>query len=111
MILPRTCPGQHAGPRRGAFLPVADRASGGDAAPRLYADGGEGDRTLADTSETVSTELVSRLLDEEVDRLRGEVPPEVFEPYYQPAKKLISDMCLGDDFTDFLTLPAYEPVK
>jgi hypothetical protein len=49
---------------------------------------GEGDRTLADTGETVSTELVSRLLDEEVDRLRGEVPPEVFEPYYQPAKEV-----------------------
>jgi malate synthase len=66
---------------------------------------------LADTGETVSTELVSRLLDEEVERLRGEVPPEVFERYYQPAKKLISDMCLSDDFTDFLTLPAYELVK
>jgi malate synthase len=66
---------------------------------------------LADTGEIVSTELVSRLLDEEVERLRGEVPPEVFERYYQPAKKLISDMCLSDDFTDFLTLPAYELLK
>ena len=66
---------------------------------------------LADTGETVTTELVSRLLDEEVERLRGEVPPEDFERYYQPAKKLISDLCLSDDFTDFLTLPAYELVK
>jgi malate synthase len=66
---------------------------------------------LADTGETVSTELVARLLDEEVERLRGEVPPEDFERYYQPAKKLISDLCLSDDFTDFLTLPAYELVK
>jgi malate synthase len=66
---------------------------------------------LADTGETVTTELVSRLLDEEVERLRGEVPSEDFERYYQPAKKLISDLCLSDDFTDFLTLPAYELVK
>jgi malate synthase len=66
---------------------------------------------LADTGETVTTELVARLLDEEVDRLRGEVPPEDFERYYQPAKKLISDLCLSDDFTNFLTLPAYELVK
>jgi malate synthase len=66
---------------------------------------------LADTGETVTTELVSRLLDEEVERLRGDVPPEDFERYYQPARKLISDLCLSDDFTDFLTLPAYELVK
>ena len=66
---------------------------------------------LADTGETVTTELVSRLLDEEVERLRGEVQPEDFERYCQPAKKLISDLCLSDDFTDFLTLPAYELVK
>ena len=66
---------------------------------------------LADTGETVTSGLVSRLLDEEVERLRGEVSPEVFERYYQPAKKLISDLCLSDDFVDFLTLPAYELVK
>jgi malate synthase len=66
---------------------------------------------LADTGEMVTTELVARLLDKEVERLRGEVSPEDFERYYQPAKKLISDLCLSDDFTDFLTLPAYELVK
>jgi malate synthase len=66
---------------------------------------------LADTGETVTAELISRLLDEETERLRGEVPEGSFERYYQPAKKLISDLCLSDDFTDFLTLPAYELVK
>jgi len=66
---------------------------------------------LTDTGETVTRELVARLLDEETDRLRGEVDPAVFERYYQPAKKLISDLCLSDDFVDFLTLPAYEQVK
>ena len=28
-----------------------------------------------------------------------------------PAKRLVSDLCLSDDFVDFLTLPAYELVK
>lgn len=27
-----------------------------------------------------------------------------------PAKRLVADLCLDDDFTDFLTLPAYELV-
>jgi len=66
---------------------------------------------LADTGETVTAELISRLLDEEAERLRGEVADGSFERYYQPAKKLISGLCLSDDFTDFLTLPAYELVK
>ncbi len=65
---------------------------------------------LADTGQTVTKELVAALLDEEVERLRGEVPAETFERYYQPAKKLIGDLCLDDEFTDFLTLPAYEQV-
>ena len=63
---------------------------------------------LADSGETVSRELVSRLLDEETERLRGEVTAERFERHYRPAKELIAELCLGEDFTDFLTLPAYE---
>src|SRR5215216_6044870 len=65
---------------------------------------------LADTGETVTAELVSRLLDEEVERLRGEVPTDRFERYYLPAKELISDLCLSNEFTDFLTLRVYELV-
>jgi hypothetical protein len=30
--------------------------------------------------------------------------------YHEPAKELISRLCLSDEFTDFLTLPAYEKV-
>ena len=41
----------------------------------------------------------------------GEVPAETYLRYYEPAKKLISDLCLSDDFTDFLTLPAYDLVS
>ena len=66
---------------------------------------------LADTGETVTRELVARLLDEESGRLEGEVDPALFSRYYQPAKVLVSDLCLSDDFVDFLTLPAYELVK
>ena len=66
---------------------------------------------LADTGETVTKELVSRILDEEVEQLRSQVDPEQFERCYLPAKQLIADLCLTDDFTDFLTLPAYELVR
>ena len=66
---------------------------------------------LADTGETVTRALVARLLEEETERLRDEVDPKLFERYYQPAKQLVSDLCLSEDFVDFLTLPAYELVK
>ena len=39
-------PGQRAGPQRGAVLPAADRAHGGDAADRLHPDGGHRDRAV-----------------------------------------------------------------
>lgn len=66
---------------------------------------------LADTGETVTRDLVRRILDEETEGLRGQVPAETFERYYRPAQRLIADLCLSEDFTDFLTLPAYELVK
>jgi len=65
---------------------------------------------LADSGETVTTELVERILGEEVEHLRGEVPADTFERYYVPAHGLIRDLCLTEEFTDFLTLPAYELV-
>jgi malate synthase len=63
---------------------------------------------LQDTGEVVTRELVSRVLAEEVERLRGEVDAERFERYYVPAAKLVSDICLEEGYVDFLTLPAYE---
>ena len=65
---------------------------------------------LADTGETVTAELVERLLEEETDRLRGEVPAETFERHYLPARALVSQLSTSSDFVDFLTLPAYEQV-
>lgn len=63
--------------------------------------------TLSDSGETVTRELVARFLDEETEKLRGQVDADAFERYYLPAKKLISDLCLAEDFVDFLTRPAY----
>ncbi len=63
---------------------------------------------LSDTGTTVTPELVEQILGEETDRLRSEVAEETFNSYYVPAAKLIADICLSEDYTDFLTLPAYE---
>jgi malate synthase len=63
---------------------------------------------LADTDEALTPELVRRMLDEEVELLRADVPPERFAAHYEPAARLIADLCLSDDYVDFLTLPAYE---
>ncbi|WP_115789793.1 malate synthase A [Arthrobacter silvisoli] len=65
---------------------------------------------LADTGNTVTRELVTRILGEETERLRGEVDPGSFTKYYEPASRLIADICLSEDYTDFLTTPAYELV-
>ncbi len=65
---------------------------------------------LADTGNTVTRELVTRILGEETERLRIEFGDENFKAYYEPASKLIEDICLSDDYTDFLTTPAYELV-
>ena len=63
---------------------------------------------LADTGRTMTRELVRSVLDEEVEGLRADVTPERFAAYYEPAARLIADLCLSDDYVDFLTLPAYE---
>ena len=65
---------------------------------------------LADTGRTVTPELVEAVLAEEVERLRGEVDAEAFAAYYRPAADLVRDLCLDDEYVDFLTTPAYELV-
>ncbi|MGO2480358.1 MAG: malate synthase A, partial [Glutamicibacter ardleyensis] len=65
----------------------------------------------ADTGNTITAQLVSSILDEEVERLRSEVNnEEQFAAYYQPAAELIAQLTSGkdEDFADFLTTPAYE---
>lgn len=63
---------------------------------------------LADTGTPVTADLVQRLLAEEVSKIAGDVSDEDFENHYQPAARLISRICLDDEYVDFLTLPAYE---
>ncbi|WP_417234854.1 malate synthase A [Arthrobacter sp.] len=63
-----------------------------------------------DTGNTITAELAATILDEEVERLRGEVGDgEAFANYYQPAAELIGKLVSGrdEDFEEFLTLPAY----
>jgi len=67
--------------------------------------------TLADTGTTVTRELVTRLLAEETARLQSEVSEALFEGFYAPASALVADICLSEQYTDFLTQPAYELLK
>ncbi|WP_300343556.1 malate synthase A [Nesterenkonia sp.] len=64
----------------------------------------------ADTGETITAELVERLLEEEVGRLRSDIgDEEMFTRYFEPAAKIVKDLVLNQqEYKDFLTLPAYE---
>ncbi|WP_456283673.1 malate synthase A [Microbacterium sp. JZ101] len=63
-----------------------------------------------DSGETVTRDLVERILDEEVERLRGEVPGDDFERLYVPASRLVRDIVLSEEYADFLTNGAYDEV-
>ncbi|WP_427016870.1 malate synthase A [Pseudarthrobacter sp. P1] len=65
---------------------------------------------LEDTGNTVTRELVTAALALETEKLRGEVGDEMFARYYKPASELIAEITLSEDYTDFLTTPAYELV-
>ena len=54
-----------------------------------------------DTGETVTTDLVSRVLGEELAKLDD---PEGFAA----ARRLFEEVALADDYVEFLTLPAYD---
>ena len=99
------------GQRRGRHpQPDGGRGDGGNlAVPGLAADP-QPASVLADTGRTVTRELVSGILAEETEKLRGEVGEDAFAKHYLPASKLIGDICLSEDYTDFLTTPAYELV-
>ena len=63
---------------------------------------------LEDTGASVTRDLVARILAEETEKLRGEVGQALFEKFYQPASALVADICLSEEYTDFLTEPAYD---
>jgi len=54
-----------------------------------------------DTGETVTDDLVRRVIDEEVAAI-GELENSA------DARRLFEQVALAEDFPDFLTLPAYE---
>jgi malate synthase len=54
-----------------------------------------------DTGDTVSTELVERIADEEIAKLGDPAR-------YAAARSLVLEVALADEYVDFLTLPAYD---
>ena len=55
--------------------------------------------------------LVERLLEEELTRIRDTVGEERYAAgRFEEAAALLRDLVLADEFTEFLTLPAYERV-
>ena len=64
--------------------------------------------TLAD-GRPLTLALYGQLLEEEMDAIRGEVGDERFESgHFQRAMRLFDEMIRADDFSEFLTLPAYQ---
>jgi malate synthase len=57
---------------------------------------------VLDTGETVTTDLVHRIADEEIAKLGGD------PARFQAARETFLEVALADDYADFLTLPAYE---
>ncbi|TDD11640.1 malate synthase A, partial [Kribbella turkmenica] len=57
---------------------------------------------VLDTGDTVTTDLVQRIADEEIAKLGDD--PDRFEA----ARELFLETALADEYADFLTLPAYE---
>ncbi len=63
---------------------------------------------LAD-GQKVTQELVDRVIDEELEKIREAVGDEAFEKSRAAdARELYREMAMSDDFAVFLTLPAYE---
>ena len=58
--------------------------------------------------QTVTRDLVERLIDEEVAKIEESGAESYAEGRWDDACSLFTEMALADDFEDFLTLPAYE---
>jgi malate synthase len=65
-----------------------------------------------DDGRKVTEPLFAQLLDEEMDSIREEVGAERFDNgNFDRAKQLFDQMIRDEDFTDFLTLPAYDDLN
>ena len=66
---------------------------------------------LADNGQTVTADLVQRIEDEELARIRADIGTDAFEAgRFAAARALFELVALADEFVDFLTLPAYETI-
>ena len=62
-----------------------------------------------DDGQTVSRELVERIVEEEVSAIREKAGAQTFAAgRWDEARSLFTEMALSDDFAEFLTLPAYQ---
>ena len=61
----------------------------------------------------VTPELVRRIEDEELEKIREQVGEEFFETQGRPreSREIFEDVALSDRFQDFLTIPAYERLE
>ncbi|MFL6003741.1 MAG: malate synthase A [Nocardioides sp.] len=64
--------------------------------------------TTLDTGDTVTHELVERVVAEELEALRTEVGDAFAAGHWELARDLFVDSALAEEYPDFLTLPAYE---
>ena len=56
----------------------------------------------------VTRDLVERLIDEELAKIRARPATDFDAERYGQAVALFTEVALADDFADFLTIPAYE---
>jgi malate synthase len=64
---------------------------------------------LADTGDTVTADLVRKTADEVTAAIRDEVGSDTYDSgRWKEARDIFEEVALADDFTTFLTLPAYE---
>ena len=66
------------------------------------------DITLDDSGEQVTAELVARVIDEELAKVKEQGGEEFRTARYDDAVALFKEVALADDYSEFLTLPAYE---
>jgi malate synthase len=67
------------------------------------------DVTLADTGEQVTAELVRKTADDATGAIRDEVGSDAYDSgRWKEARDIFEEVALSDDFTTFLTLPAYD---
>ena len=61
-----------------------------------------------DDGTVVTRELVERLIDEELSKIREQAGDDFDAEQYGQAVALFTEVALADAFADFLTIPAYE---